>query len=315
MNRERKNTSTETTDDFEFAENVVRSGQEIYSLNQRHIEKDCFSSAQLQELISKDLPNDKILEHLFSCSSCLNEYRNALNFSKQTIATPKLKPWWKNLFNISQASFAWGMAGLIVLFSIVLGLIWLFYPVNSHDSDLAKNQEINPKKGNSSEIQNPIIITEVNEDNKNNTFPTKNKQIEIPTADNSQNIPKRPFDKPKIIEKNPVKISDEIDLTLNENQVLRNQGNSEKNNPNLILLPAKKVSLNIKLSKLFNKGFYKFKIVDAFNNILFEKKVNLKNQSIVVKEINLEKLQSSASKLCLQNKNEIPDCFDLEIKK
>lgn len=293
----------------EFAENFTNAAREIYSTENRNPERaGCFSDEAILKMAnSVKLPDESLINHLFDCSECFRQYRQSLESAKNP-GVAAAQSGWRNIFDFSPLKIALVGAGLVLL----IGFFSFRLFREKQSIELVKNPEVTNEAATS---DNFIVPPDENNrtSGKDGEQPNDLKKRANTTA---QKLP------PKLEIKRPDNdnLPDEIaalNLVLGDNNTLRNAVNSSEKNieSGKLLLPARKVNLNIKLPKDFSGGRYEFRIIDAFGNTLLEQKTSLKNRRLLVMNLNLQTLENRANKLCLQKNDEMPDCFDIKVVK
>ncbi len=86
---------------------------------------------------SRRLPSDDLREHLFSCSECFSEFREALSVSAPTVSAKQ--PWWVVI--TPRATPAFAVATVVLLTAAVVFLILMF-------RDRSQNSEVVTLNGN-----------------------------------------------------------------------------------------------------------------------------------------------------------------------
>lgn len=318
----------ESAKEIEFAENFGNAAREMYSTeNPNPGRVGCFTNETIRQMAnSVNLPGDSVMNHLFDCSECFRDYRQALMLAKQTIEEENIFGWW-NPFKLSPAKTALAGLGLVLLIGLTtLFSFWIFREKPS--TELAQKTEVSnefptfsdsgiprdsDKTINNQAAKNDTTERTSSPENQANlTSQTQSNKPEINREDNNSPVKKRREPEKNKSEKTNV---DSLNLVLSASNVLRNTtGSNEKSvESNELVLPARKVNLNIKLPNNFSNGLYKFRIVDAFGNDLLEQKRLVKNRKLLLTNLNLQNLENRANKLCLQKQDETPDCFDIKI--
>lgn len=107
---------------LESLEEIEKLGREYFASEFPNATRtDCPPRARLRESASSgSLPDDDLLAHLFSCSDCFREFREAVS---ATASVPK--PWWRRLFSTSDGFLRPALAtlALVVAFAVVAGFL------------------------------------------------------------------------------------------------------------------------------------------------------------------------------------------------
>lgn len=308
---EKNNFNDKSAEENGFAENFVGAVREMYeSENPNPNRSGCFSNEFFTRTAnSAKLPDDAAMNHFFECSECFRQYRQALSGAKKTVETER-KSAWQGALNFQPFKLALAGAGFVLLVGMI---IFAFWTAREKPADeLAKNIETTnePKPFETSEnrismpqnqtVQNvpppnsPTETTEPSINRKSNDNPPKNRQ----TIENT----KTPDDKTAT-----------LSLILGANNILRDAANPNASRE--LVLPARRVSLNIKLPAGFSDGRYTIRLTDGFDKTLLQQSATAKNNSLSAVNLDLRNLKNQADKLCMQKSGEIPDCFDIKIAK
>ena len=322
LSGEKKETSGGKSDqDIKFAENFVKAASELYASEYPNVSSNgCFSREEIRQIInSAKLPDETVTAHLFACSECFREYRGELAAAKQ-IPRESLKKW-QNFISVQNFKLAFAMACVVIL----VALAFFSYSGwrDGKSDDLAKNIEI-------SNTSPPDISERSAADEKK----TENKQADETTnggqnsrnqsADTQGNLKNNNLpaslrneagkNKPEIWANRSGKKSPAINLILDDRGILRNNSSENAGGSEKPALPAREISLSIKLPNGFSEGSYVISILDAFGNPLARQTARAKDR-LVRASLNLSNLENRANKLCLQKNAETPDCFDIKIVK
>lgn len=326
-NDKKEASADESAKEIEFAENFTNAAREMYSTGNANPGRvGCFTNENIRQMAhSAKLPDDAVMNHLFDCSECFRAYRQAVQSAKNPAAAVA-KSGWRNLFDLSSARIGFAGAGLALIVGLMMFSLWVFQAKSPNE--LTKNIEVSndsanfPKPGippnvgnaisNGAVVNDPVEPSDLSEQPVNRTSRNQSDKPEINRKDDSS--------PPKIRQsgenaKPEMSGANSVNLELSAGNILRNAVNSaaDTSENNRILLPARKVNLNIKLPNSYGNGRYRLRIVDAFGDILLEQKPALKNRVLFLTNLNLQGLETRASKLCLQKNDETPDCFDIKI--
>ena len=307
LNDKKEASADESAKEIEFAENFTNAAREMYSTGNANSGRvGCFSSEAIVKMTnSAKLPDETVMNHLFECSECFRDYRQALQSAKNPVAA-EAKSGWRNLFNLKPLRI--GLVGAV--FVLLVGLMFFsFWIVRKNQPvELAKNIEISETSANNETIKPPDSTEKQNSLNSQ----TQSNQPEIDRKEDNAPAKKRQSSENLKPETSAAK---SVNLFLSAGNVLRNAANSQDDGVenNKTVLPADKVNLNVELPRNFSNGLYRLKIVDAFGKVLLEQKTLFKNGILLSKNLNLRNLEGRANKLCLQKDDETPDCFDIKI--
>ena len=299
-----------------FAENFTSAARAMYAADHPNPERaGCFTNEVVRQMAhSANLPDDSIMNHLFDCSECFREYHRALKSAKNPIEA-EVKSGWRKIFNLPPLRTAFVGVGLVLL----IGLMFLSFRLwrENQSAELVKHIETADEATNFD--YSGILPNETGSANNQTAKNDVDGQTEMPEKRATLNSPKPP-QKTEIRRQEERDLRNEIaslNLVLSENNILRNTVNSSEKNggDGKLLLPARKVTLNIKLPNDFSVGRYNLRFIDAFGNVLLEQTTAVKKGGLSIKNLNLKNLENRAGKVCLQKNGEIPDCFDIKITK
>lgn len=309
ISNDKKNTSADdTAREIGFAENFTNAARETYLNEHKNPGRvGCFTGEAIRRTAnSGKLPDDSLMNHLFDCSECFREYRRALLISRETSSAEKSV--WSDFFAKARAAkLIFAGACSVLLIGLIFLSLWIFR--EDKLPELARNIEISNEPRN---IKQSETKTDENIGSAENNLARMNseKPENIRRTDNSSTK-----NQPRKIENNQRRQAraESVTLILSGNNVLRNAVNS--NETGKIILPARKIDLNIELSEGFSDGLYKLKIVDAFGGSLLEKNSTVKKRKLSLPNLDLKNLGKRAYKICLQSGGEMPECFDIKIGK
>jgi hypothetical protein len=298
-----------------FAENLIKMSQDFYSNEENFDKSRCFSKNFIAEIInSGNLPDENILNHLFDCADCFQNYRSELSKHKE-------KSTQKESFVFFATFFRWQFAAFLLVGICLLSLVCFYYPKHEETKEIAQVQTKNENLPNTNQVEIQSKNTNSSEPNLKNEpkeilkIQPKNKEKlekSLPKAVKKEQTQIKEKKTEKEIETIGKDSSENFDLELNENSVLRSDNYFNQNNG--YKLPAKKVNLQLKLPNFYAGGNYKIQLMDAKTKILLSNNSKLQNYKISIKNVDLRKYKNKATRICLQKNGEIPDCFNIQIQ-
>ena len=288
----------------EFAENFVSAAREVHSETEKSTaQAECSAPESLRVLaISSELPTELQLEHFFECSSCFQTYSESL---KTATAVPSVSsvPWTER-FRLGW--IAAGFAATAVILITIFGL--------NSISNTGEQEEIARTEMKGDTIRNPV--SEIRDGlTRGSERPVSSSNESIVNSGDSVNKERSKIE--ELPTRKGAEHVESVDLYLSEAKVLRSAGNTAANADlaDKIELPAKIGRLNILLSKEIACENCLVTFKDAFGRNLYSKKISLVNKKLTLKSLDLGGNGKRATKLCIQNAQEIPDCFDISVAK
>ncbi len=266
---------------------------------------NCPSAEDLRKIAaSSELPNKSLHQHLLQCSPCLRDFREMRRL--QTVSSPaKPKKFWFNYFRQPVPVF--------VFLLLILGLsaaASVYFWGNSETT--GENRQIAANSPNDISDNMPpesAVLPDDSEKIRNESAETSasenlltNERENIPA--NSK--PEKPLIKPDNKEKLMAKNSFNFDLAAT---AVRRSENSKEIVHNI---PAQTVSLNVKLPRNSPSGNYEVLLLDESHQPLTAGKTVKSNGKNVSFNLDLQN-QSGRARLCIAQRNEIPDCIPIKI--
>jgi hypothetical protein len=275
--------------------------QEYYSKDFSNPEREgCPGRGTIKSLVrSETLPDDNVRQHLFSCSDCFMEYREAMAAYK---GAPYLHPtsWWKTLLSDFKLNPTWALAAA-AFFILITALGILSYKPNKDSLLLPSAQNIPEQKTLPS--------------NANSSQPSGINTGENITA-TAKRLPSSPRPKPQSqpLSRRSQALIARVAITIDlREDVMRAAEEAQNSGEKIIELPAARTSLLFNLPEGSDKGLYEVRIVDPFGKTLKSSRAMSPDGKILRVLLDLRGLAKARYRLCVSRTNEAPDCHQVVI--
>lgn len=286
----------------------IRSPEDLRAFAQEYYSKDfsnpervgCPGTGAIKFLVrSETLPDDDARQHLFNCSDCFTEYREAMVACK---GAPYLQPtsWWRTPLSDFKLKPSRALAAT-AFFILVTAISLISYRLNkdpqlSPDTRPASEQTIPPSNANS---HGPSGMT-ADESMAAATTRLPSKRRRMPQ---SQTFSRR---------SDYLVATVAITIDLRED-VMRAAGEARTSGEKIIELPAARTTLLFNLPEGSSKGPYEVRIVDPFGKTLKSTKAISPQGKILRVLLDLRGLAKARCRLCVSRMSEAPDCHQVVI--
>jgi hypothetical protein len=286
---------------------------DFISLAQEHYLKDfpnpnrykCPPAENLLKIAgSSQLPDASLHQHLLQCSPCLKDFREA-RVSRTALHPAKPHKFRFNFFLSPIPAFGFLLL-ILGLFAAASVYFWGNSAATGENRQIAANSPnaVSEKIPSESPVL-PDVSEQIQKDSAENDASENlltNARKDIPANSKPEKPIIKPDDKEKLLAKNT------FNFDLAATAVRRNENSKEI----VHNIPPQTVSLNVKLPKNSPVGDYEVVLLDESHRTLTAGKTVRSNGKNVSFNLDLQN-QSGRARLCIAQKNEIPDCIPIKI--
>ncbi len=263
--------------------------------------RDCPNGATLNSLArSGRLPDDQLRAHLFGCSNCFQEYRQALAERRQPLAAIPESSWPETLrAKIETAAdwfrpkLVWAGAATALLLGFAIWTVWRAHPGASTPD--AAPQILQAQSPSPAPAQpNPIPLEQV-------------ARVAEPPAPQPSLSARRP--------KVAFAIEATVNIDLNEFIAMRNLETANQVTRKIIQLQAVQTRIKLNLPEGSLAGKYQVSLLDEFDSPLVTKTVTSCKGRQLVSVLDLRRIPTGSYQLSLKHKTEWAESYPAFVAK
>lgn len=257
--------------------------------------EDCPPSVEILGVLRANKPpSEALLNHLFGCSECFRDYREAFAIQRSPLAKPQvslLHRFQKLFVQREFLAFA-SIILVIVLSSLTLKLVW--NPEVNEPPDKTPSLAANTGPSSTPPPSTPEVP------------PT---QVGTTTNASDLRVSKRS------LSGNSTRLIARAQVTVDLEKLSVIRGAAE--NPNVerpLRLYPSLITVFVKLREGSPAGKYHLAIVDAYGKSALETIAESETGKALTKELNLRTLEKQHYRLCVWRIDEIPDCYPIVVR-